>query len=230
MAEIRRTTNENGGKPLGQSRFQTATDISPHHWKYYWPNWGAALQAAGYNPNTKWERVPDDELAKQLIPLIRKLGKYPTFGEMQVYRNQNPNFRFTVFTKRSKLSMVQAVLQYCEGKSQYKDIVKICKPLSSTSDKYANDLQTDNKRAFVYLIRGYPGQYKIGISDDPERRIYELTKGPYRPELVWKIETDDPLGIESYWHKRFEEKIMRGEWFKLSASDVRAFKRWKHIF
>jgi hypothetical protein len=28
----------------------------------------------------------------------------------------------------------------------------------------------------------------------------------------------------------FEDKLMRGEWYKLSAADVKAFKRWRLIY
>ena len=50
---------------------------------------------------------------------------------------------------------------------------------------------------------------------------------PEKLELIHKIKTDDPSGIERYWHHRFKEKRKGGEWFDLSASDVKAFKRRK---
>ena len=58
------------------------------------------------------------------------------------------------------------------------------------------------------------------------RREYELgIQLPERVQVVHEIETDDRRAFEHYWHRRFEAKRARGEWFKLDPVDIAAFKR-----
>ena len=47
---------------------------------------------------------------------------------------------------------------------------------------------------------------------------------------VVSAERAQQFGLEIFSHvMRFEAKRLKGEWFKLSPTDVRAFKRWKTI-
>lgn len=78
---------------------------------------------------------------------------------------------------------------------------------------------------YVYLVRS--GKYhKIGRSNDPGRRAYEIAlQLPEKVEVVHTIQTDDAVGIERYWHERFKDRRRNGEWFLLTKVDTAAFKR-----
>jgi len=72
---------------------------------------------------------------------------------------------------------------------------------------------------------------KIGCTLDILRQRGEvLITLPEKEELIFTIETDDPYGVEAYWHRRFNRLRAQREWFGLKPADVKALKKWKKIF
>jgi hypothetical protein len=82
---------------------------------------------------------------------------------------------------------------------------------------------------YVYMLRS-GRRYKIGHTTSPARRHREVRLDlPDPTTLVHSIPTDDPPGIEAYWHERFASKrIRQTEFFTLDAQDVAAFRRRKY--
>jgi hypothetical protein len=80
---------------------------------------------------------------------------------------------------------------------------------------------------YVYLFRRTgTDEYKIGISNDPQRRVLEArTNSKDRLQIVHVIATDDPEDIEGLLHRRFKVNRIRGEWFWLDDIDVRSIQR-----
>jgi hypothetical protein len=83
---------------------------------------------------------------------------------------------------------------------------------------------------YVYLMKS-GRRFKIGHTNSPARRHREVRlELPDPTHVVHTIATDDPSGVEAYWHRRFESKRIRDtEFFNLDAHDVAVFKRWKRI-
>ena len=76
----------------------------------------------------------------------------------------------------------------------------------------------------VYMMRAGP-MYLIRKSRDFERRIH-LIQQQYgdKVELIHTIPASDIDRAEEYWHRRFQDKRGKGEWFALSEEDVAKFK------
>jgi hypothetical protein len=233
--EIIRTAKENNNEPLGKDRFFSETGIKEKDWSgKYWARWGDALIEAGYQPNQFGEDYYDDDfLVSKLIELIRELGNFPTTSEIRLKKNQDKAFPSSSTYQRfgSKKDKISRVIEYCERNGGMNDILEICLPLLKDEKEIA-DVKTDIETAkieFVYLMKSGK-YYKIGRSNDAERRAYDIRlQMPEKLDLVHKIMTDDSIGIEEYWHKRFKDKRKNGEWFELTRQDIEIFKRRKFM-
>lgn len=235
LAEIRRTAVDNGGRPLGFRKFEEVTGIGPYAWGKYWAKFSEAQREAGYEPNTRNPALDPEFIIEKYIGLVRRLGTVPTFAEMRVERQRDPTFpdRKTFTRAGGKNEFLGKVIDYGRSKAEFADIVAVCEAAYQASDEplpapSANGTPTGG---FVYLAKGHRGEYKIGRTNLVDRRVSELGATlPIELELVHEIKTDDPGGVEAYWHRRFDSQRLKGEWFRLNASDVKAFKRWRRIY
>ena len=71
---------------------------------------------------------------------------------------------------------------------------------------------------YVYLIQmGRNRAYKIGISNDPQKRLESMqTANPYKLKLLHTIKADNAATAEEELHRLLYATRMEGEWFKLT--------------
>jgi hypothetical protein len=237
LSEIRRTATENGGAPLGLLRFVSETGIPRHHWfGKYWANWGEAVREAGLEPNAALIAIPESQLLENLASLAREKGRFPTTADQSMKARRDPTFpELTTFRRLgAKAERAAKLRAFCVERG-WTDVAGLCDPhLPPPGDhtESGGELTAGIAPGYVYLLKhGSRREYKIGRTNNPLRRDGEIrTELPNTVESVHKIKTDDPSGIEAYWHQRFAAKRLNGEWFELSKADVAAFKRWRNIY
>jgi hypothetical protein len=81
LDEIKRTTKENGGVPLGTARFFAETGIRVSDWRgKCWARWGDAVREAGFAPNQMNQPYGQELLIQTLIGLVQELGRFRAVG------------------------------------------------------------------------------------------------------------------------------------------------------
>ena len=231
LDEIKRTAAANAGVPFGADRFFTETGIKKADWMgKLWARWGDALKEAGFKPNEFKDRYDQSELLLLLSSLIREHGRYPVAAEIRIRARRGDGFpaHTTIDRVGNKQAIAAKIVEFLKGKPEWSDVVAICEPLAKAPGK-PRPANTDVGAAngFVYLVRSGK-RYKLGATNDLATRSKAIgvqMPDPTKTEHV--IRTDDPFGIEAYWHRRFAAKRTNGEWFELTREDVTAFKRRK---
>jgi hypothetical protein len=237
IAEIQRTTIANRGAPLGWRRFEEETGIRYYDWYgRFWTRWGDAVRDAGFEPNRMTEAYKKEFLLEKLVHLTRSLSRVPTQGDILIAGKNDSMFPSEKTFRRlgPKPMRVSHVLAFCQSKQDLDDVAALWRQTKVSESKPVPEIASTESRAvgYVYLLKhGSRREYKIGRTYNPLRREGEIgIELPEKLRPVHYIETDDPAGIESYWHNRFAERRKGGEWFALSAEDVRSFKRWRKIY
>jgi hypothetical protein len=235
--EIQRTAIN--GKAVGQRRFETETGIKQHEWRgKYWARWGDALAEAGFSQN-QWQFAHDESfIFHSLLVFARKLGKLPTKSEIDLERRHNHDLPSSSAITRlgGRVELIKRLLKFCAVHPEYVDVEEILKAIAPKEHpKKLSDKSATAADGYVYLV-GAQNAHKIGCTRAPYRRTAEIANQSADGAILEHfIATDDPEGIEKYWHHRFADKRIAGankqsgEWFRLSKDDVTAFKRRKNF-
>jgi hypothetical protein len=236
LNEIRRTARENDAKPLGTQTFFHATGIKRSDWLgKYWVRWGDALKEAGLEANEFQSAYDIDYLCERYIELTRELGHIPVEAELRLKARSDKTFpSHSAFLQRlgTKNERLLLLAEFCESRQSHIDVAVMCRDaILSTKQKPERQDNSDAvaQDGYVYMIKS--GQhYKIGYTNDFHRRGKEIAiELPERATTIHIISTDDPSGIEAYWHNRFKSRRGNGEWFVLTPADIKAFRRRKFM-
>jgi hypothetical protein len=239
ISEIRRTAQANGGVPLGWKRFKTETGIGYYDWfGKFGGGWSDLVREAGFDGNRfATDGYSDDELVQALTALTRQLKRVPVRADILFAKRQDGSFPSEKALRRlgTKPQIASRIVNSCSSNEGYADVLVLWQAMidagTAESAEDSADSSTPTK-GYVYLLRhGARSEYKIGRTYSPLQREGEVgIELPEKLAPIHYLETDDPAGVENYWHVRFAAKRKQGEWFALSPEDVRAFKRWKKIY
>ena len=164
-------------------------------------------------------QYPNQKIAISLIDISKPITKDNSYFivEAQATGTSITQFMLNKLNRESRLSKNKIMAMLNETGldliKDYDEIVAKC-----ITEKYSHSKQTE----YVYLIRA--GSYtKIGVAEDPEKRIKEISVGcPFKPEIV----ATKALGklcylVERYLHIQYADKCTNGEWFELDEVDVK---------
>ena len=84
LQEIKRTTDANGGIPLGSQKFKSETGITKADWQKHWARWGEAVLEAGFAPNQLVRAYDRNALLDKYVQLARELGRLPTSADLRL--------------------------------------------------------------------------------------------------------------------------------------------------
>lgn len=86
--------------------------------------------------------------------------------------------------------------------------------------------ELDEQVVYIVTPENNPFRVKIGVSNDPMRRVDKLQTGSPKPlTLSGIIHSRDAKKMENQLHERFAEQHTHGEWFDLTIRQKRHLDR-----
>lgn len=230
VARIRELAKVNGGR-LGMRVFFEETGVK-EQWlrkQAWYPGWNQLIDSLGLETQAFGQpKVSHDHIVRSVAGLALRLGKWPTDDDFRREKSRDASFPGLKAIRPLKKSgaLPALAVKLAAQESSFGPVADYASPHLKDVVAEPVDTQTERIRGYVYMMRS-GRRFKIGKSLDPSRRHREIKlQLPEETLLVHSIPTDDPSGIEGYWHRRFAAKRIRNtEFFELDSDDVRAFRR-----
>ena len=231
VASIKAVAEKNEGVPLGVRAFSATTGLKDDEWRgRYWARWSDALQEAGYSGNAMQGRFDSVDVLRRVACLARELGRVPSVPEMKMARREDgafPSSKTVANHFGTKSALVEVLRKFCDENAGFESLLASLPEAIKNVEPGLDDRRNESSDGWVYLIQS-GDHFKIGRSAEIERRVKEIRIAlPEVAVLIHAIRTDDPGGIEAYWHRRFADRRANGEWFRLTRDDIAAFRRRK---
>ena len=160
LGEIRRTAEENGGKPLGAARFEKQTGLKRSDWEgVFRPRWGDALVEAGLSANQFQRVIESDKLVRLFAELAKASGHLPVKAELQMaHRNDSKSPSDPVFRRLgSKMKLIRIVDDWCKKHADFEDVLHWCEQYLEQGSRNvgSKELQTVEapQLGHVYLMK-----------------------------------------------------------------------------
>jgi len=176
-------------------------------------------------------KMPKAAIARAVAEVVERDRCWPTQDALVRERKRDPSFPSLKVIGRLRRSgeLARLIVGLGQEHTHLTEAAEIARAYVPAEKE--DNAAGPNERivGYVYMLRS--GRcYKVGKSTDPSRRYREVRlELPEETHQVHTIPTDDPTGIEAYWHERFAPKRIRNtEFFSLNGQDVQAFKRRKY--
>lgn len=212
LSEIRRLAQERDGR-VGLKAFLKATGIPEKQiLGKYWATWNEAVADAGIETASFLRpRTSDDSVLEALAHLVVHLKKWPSETELSLARRRDTSFPSLRVIRRLNAAggLPAQLVAHCAGRPEFSSVEGIAAERLSQAPMDVTPYERAPIKGYVYMMRS-GRRYKIGHTNSPARRHREVRLDlPDATKWVHSIETDDPKGIEVYWHRRFEAKRVR---------------------
>lgn len=149
---------------------------------------------------TKYKELVDGEVQK--IKYINRAGLF-----YLIFNSSSPS------AKKFKVWILRKVLPFI-------DVPFIADPLDALSEIFAEAHDAEEEETmYLYAAKNtITGNIKVGISQDPERRVKQLSVGNDADlVLVGKMKAPNKFKDEKLFHKNHSHLHIRGEWFHPSV-------------